>query len=297
MVKVFKSEKGRERALESYNQLLEMWDTEIEETDVETSYGTTHCITAGNKGNPPLLMFHGVGDNSAVMWLLNMKELSRHFFCIAIDTLGGPGKSVPNENFNKKEFDQINWINEIAGSFSIDNFNIAGVSNGAAIAFKYALYESRKINKVVCVEGGIITKPLKSMICTLLLLFPEVLIPTKKNLVKAMSKLVSPDSNIYARHPEVFDHIIMVEKVHNKAAMFPHKLEKYDREKAQKIREKLYFIIGDYMVSTSKSRQECIELLKDGGFKYDVIKNAGHAVNHEQPEIVNEKIVSFLSKV
>lgn len=295
MIKVFKNEKGRERAIESYNMLLGSWDVEVVEMDIQTKCGTTHCITAGNKENPPLLMFHGVGDNSAVMWLLNMKELSQHFYCIAIDTIGGPGKSVPNDKFNKNEFDQIEWINEIANTFKLDKFYVMGVSNGAAITYKYTLHESERVIKAVCVEGGIITKPLKSMIGTLLLLFPEILIPTKKNMIKAMSKLVSPDSDIYAKHPEVIDHIIMVEKVHNKSAMFPHKLEKYDREKALKIKDKLYFILGDYMVASSKSRQEYIELLKDVGFKYDVIKNAGHAVNHEQPEIVNEKIIAFLS--
>ena len=295
MVKVFKNEKGRERAIESYNRLLASWDVEITEMDIQTKCGATHCITAGNKENPPLLMFHGVGDNSAVMWLLNMKELSQHFYCIAIDTIGGPGKSVPNEKFNKNEFDQIEWINEIAKAFMLDRFYVMGVSNGAAITYKYTIHERDRVIKAVCVEGGLITKPLKSMIGTLLLLFPEIMIPTKKNMIKAMSKLVSPDSNIYAKHPEVIDHIIMVEKVHNKSAMFPHKLEKYDKEMALKVKDKLYFILGDYMVESSKSRQEYVELLKDVGFKYDVIKNAGHAVNHEQPEIVNEKIIAFLN--
>jgi pimeloyl-ACP methyl ester carboxylesterase len=190
---------------------------------------------------------------------------------------------------------KFEWINEIANTFKLDKFYVMGVSNGAAITYKYTLHESERVIKAVCVEGGIITKPLKSMVCTLLLLFPEILIPTKKNMIKAMSKLVSPDSNIYAKHPEVIDHIIMVEKVHNKSAMFPHKLEKYDKEMALKVKDKLYFILGDYMVESSKSRQEYVELLNEVGFKYDVIKNAGHAVNHEQPEIVNEKIIAFLN--
>ncbi|RCX06737.1 pimeloyl-ACP methyl ester carboxylesterase [Anaerobacterium chartisolvens] len=294
MVKVFKSNKGKEQVLKSYDQLLTLWDTHIKEVDLVTKYGTTHCIIGGNTKNPPLLMFHGVGDNSAVMWLLNMKELSRHFYCIAVDTLGGPGKSVPNEDFSTKDFDQIGWINEIAAILKISNFNIVGVSNGASIAYRYAVNECSKVNKVVCVEGGIITSPIKSMIITLLLLFPEILIPTKKNLIKSMSKLVSPKSNIFMKHPEVIEHMVQVIKVHNNRAMFGYKPEKYNKEKAQRVKEKLYFIIGDYMVATTKSRKEFVEILNDGGFKYDIIPNAGHAVNHEQAEIVNNKIVHFL---
>lgn len=56
----------------------------------------------------------------------------------------------------------------------------------------------------------------------------------------------------------------------------------------------IQFIIGDYMVETAKGRSQFVEILKDVGFAYDIIKDAGHAVNHEQPEIVNSKIIQFL---
>lgn len=81
------------------------------------------------------------------------------------------------------------------------------------------LHEAQKINKVVCLEGGIITNPLKSMISTLLLLFPEIIIPTEKNLCNAMKKLASPYSNIDKKHPEVLKYMIKIVKVHNKKAI------------------------------------------------------------------------------
>ena len=34
---------------------------------------------AGEASNPSLLLFHGAGDNSALMWLNNAVELSRHY--------------------------------------------------------------------------------------------------------------------------------------------------------------------------------------------------------------------------
>lgn len=297
VVKAFRTENGKARILQLYDHMLESWNTDIREVNIETKYGVTHCIIAGNKENPPLLMFHGVGDNSAVMWLFNIKDLSEHFYCIAVDTMGGPGKSIPNENCSKKKFNQIDWINEVVESLKIDNFNIVGVSNGAAIALNYAINESQKVNRVVCIEGGIVTSPIKSAISALILLLPEALIPTKRNLIKAMCKLASPKSNIYQKHPEVIEFMIDVVKEHNKKAMFGHKLEKYNKEKAIKIREKLYFLYGDHMVATSKSRKESVEILNNGGFEYEIINDAGHAANHEQPEIVNRKIIDFLLRM
>ncbi len=156
------------------------------------------------------MLFHGVGDNSAVMWAPNIKELSENFFCIAVDTLGGPGKSIPNEKYEKRYFNKQLWINDIADYFHLKIFNIAGVSNGAAIVFNYTTKESNKINKAVCIEGGIVSNPLKSFVSTLGMMFPEI--------------------------------------------------------------------------------------LHDGEYKYKIVQNAGHALNHEQPEITNNEIINFLLK-
>lgn len=76
MVSVFKNNKGKERVWDSYQQLVDMWSIPLEEIDIPTKCGITHCIVAGQKSNPPLLLFHGVGDNSAVMWILNIEELA-----------------------------------------------------------------------------------------------------------------------------------------------------------------------------------------------------------------------------
>lgn len=59
-----------------------------------------------------MILFHGVGDDSALMWVYNAKRLGERYKLYAIDTMGGPGKSVPNENYNK-DFDDIKCIDEV----------------------------------------------------------------------------------------------------------------------------------------------------------------------------------------
>lgn len=290
-MKAFKNQKGMDKALNLYDSLMNLWDVEYVEEDVGTSYGKTHCIITGNPANPPLLLLHGVGDNSAVMWILNIKGLKEYFYCIAIDVLGGPGKSIPNENFNKKAFSQQCWLNEIVDHYKLKNFSIVGVSNGAVIAFNYALKEYEKIKRVVCIEGGMITKPIKSIINTLGLLFPEILFPTDNNMKRILKKLCSPNTEVYEKHREITDCLVLLTKNHNRNAMFVHKIEKYNRDQAMKINDKFYFLLGDHRIDT---KQEYIDILVDGGFKYKVIKDAGHGVNHEQPEIVNNEIINFI---
>jgi pimeloyl-ACP methyl ester carboxylesterase len=291
MMEAFVNPSAKEKVWESYDQLLKMWGVEYLEKDIPTTCGLTHCIIAGKQENPPLVLFHGVGDNSAVMWLLNIGEWSKKFYCIAVDTLGGPGKSIPNEKFDKKYFSQIQWINEIADQLKLDKFNVAGVSNGALMAFNYTVNESDRVNKAVCIEGGIVTSPMKSMICTLGMMFPEILIPTRNNMRNILAKLCSPNSDIFERHPEVIDHLILLMHSHNRKAMFVHNIAKYDREKGIASKDKLYFLIGRHML---KRRSKELQVLNEDHYRYKIIENAGHALNHEQFEIANKEVISFI---
>ncbi|AIQ51676.1 alpha/beta fold hydrolase [Paenibacillus sp. FSL R7-0331] len=293
MVKVFKSEAGKKQVLQSYNELLGRWDVAFKELDVDTPYGTTHCITAGDTALPPLLLLHGVGDNSAVMWLLNMKELSRHFYCIAVDTLGGPGKSMPSTSFHKKAFNQVDWISCVADGLGVEQFYAAGVSNGAYMAFNYTVNKPERVLKAVCMEGGMVTAPLKSMIQTLLMMFPEILMPTRNNLLKVFNKLSSPESRLRERHPEVAEHVVLLMKNHNQQAMFIHKPQLYDQDRAEAVREKLYFLLGDYRLDRKK---DFTSVLDRGHFRYSIIQGSGHGVNHEQPERVHREMIDFLKE-
>lgn len=288
---IFKSETAKEQVMNSYNQILAMWSTEYQEHDVETRYGMTHCITSGKKENPPLLLLHGVGDNSAVMWMLNIEELSKHFYCIAVDTIGGPGKSIPNANFTKHSFNQVEWMNQVIDHFIIGEVNIAGVSNGAYMAYNYATVQSNRVRKVICLEGGMVAKPLKAMIQTLLILFPEILVPTRHNLLKVLKKLSSPTTDIFNKYPLLAEHLILLMKCHNQQAMFAHKIEKYDKEKGTAVKDKLCFLLADHKINLKK---DLVNILNDGGFRYKVIANAGHGINHEQPDAINNEIIRFV---
>ncbi|MNH43780.1 hypothetical protein D3C79_1057670 [compost metagenome] len=75
--------------------------------------------------------------------------------------------------------------------------------------------------------------------------------------------------------------------------MFVHRLQLYDKAVAAIVRDKLYFLLGDYKLHLKK---DFVSILEDGEFRYKVIGGAGHGVNHEQPERVNREIISFLKE-
>ncbi|MGO4185474.1 alpha/beta hydrolase, partial [Paenibacillus sp. TAF43_2] len=142
-----------------------------------------------------------------------------------------------------------------------------------------------------CMEGGMVTTPIKTMVSTLMMMMPEMLIPTRNNMLKIIKKLSSPQSRVYEQHPELADHLVLTMKNHNQQAMFAHKLQKYDQASAAAIKEKLYFLMGEYKLSHKK---DFLQVLNAGQFRYKIIPHAGHGVNHEQPDAVHNELIPFL---
>ncbi|GKU76067.1 alpha/beta fold hydrolase [Paenibacillus sp. L3-i20] len=294
MIKSFKSEKARLKVLHSYELVMKMWEADVTEHTIPSRYGTTHCYTAGKKNNPPLLLFHGVGDNSAVMWALNIKVLSSKYYCIAVDTIGGPGKSTPNEHFKKGLYNGPEWINEIIDFFKLERVYMAGVSNGAYMAYQYTTIHPERVIRTVCMEGGMIINPLMAMFRILLVMFPEILLPTNRNMLRILKKLSSPHSDVFDRYPLLAEHMILVMKAHNQLAMSPNQPAKYDREKGIAVRDKLYFLMGDHLRIVDK---DFMAVMDDGQYNYKIIPKTGHGINFEQPEVIHEELFRFFSEV
>ena len=290
-MKVYKSAKAQKNVINTYDKLLRMWNVDIEEADISTTYGTTHVITCGDKSKPPLLLFHGVGDNSALMWLYNAKELAQHFWVIAIDTIGGPGKSQPNENYDK-EFDDIRWIDEILDNFNLDKVNIAGVSNGAYLAQYYGIYRSERVLKMICLAGTVPVgggSPIKTKMKVFL---PEALFPTKKNTEKLLRKLSGKNSDVFTENPMVMEHYRWLLKGFNNIAMRFHKIISFDDEQINSIREKTLYLAGDddpFMALGGKA------LLLRYKMNAKFFPDVGHGINHEVSDEVNRIMIEYFS--
>lgn len=290
-MKVFKSEKAKRKIMETYNQLLDLWKVEYQERDIQSRYGTTHIIECGDKQKPPLLLFHGVGDNSALMWVYNAKEIAPYFHIFAIDTIGGPGKSCPNENYNK-DFDEIKWIDDLYMNLSIEKAYIAGVSNGSYMAHHYGIIRPQKVIKMVCMAGSVSTignsHPMKTMIKVFL---PEALFPTKRNVEKLIQKLSGENSRAFTDNTVIMEHFSALLKGFNNMAMAYHKVEFFDEKQIKNLCNKCLFLIGeaDPMGDIAKVKEK----LDRYNLEYQTYKNVGHGINHEIANVINKKIIEY----
>lgn len=297
-MKVFKNKTAKKHVIDTYDQLLTLWNRNkqiepLEEQDVQTSYGTTHVIRWGNKNNPPLVLFHGVGDNSALMWIYNAEALAKHFNIYAVDTIGGPGKSCPNENYNK-QFDDIKWIDEILNYFDLQKVNITGVSNGAYLAQYYGIYRPERILKIACIAGSVPVgtgSPLKTMMKIFL---PEALFPTKKNTIKLLKKLSGKNSHVFTDNPAVLEHYRFLLKGFNNMAMRFHNVSGFSEDQIKIIRPNTLYLMGDSDPFAKMGG-------KDALLKYNMnaqfFPDAGHGLNHEFSEEINHILIEYFLDV
>lgn len=295
MVNKYKSAEGGRRIQESYDALLKLWGVNVQEKDLRTAYGTTHVITAGDEASPPLLLFHGVGDDSALMWLVNAKALAERFHIIAVDTMGGPGKSVPDDEYFKS-FDQAKWINSILDAEKLEKVYLAGVSNGAYLTQLYAAKRPERVLRAVCMSGSVAVKGMKNPMWRMMKVFlPEAIFPTERNVRKLIHKLCGDPAaidSIAARHPEFLRHYTFLLKYFNNQSMFYHKIEGLDGGEIEAMRGKTRILIGACDVLSYGSG--ALEALKKANMNFRVVENAGHALNMEKPELANAEIIGFL---
>ena len=295
--KVYKNEKAGRMIQESYDALLKQWGVDIKELDISGRYGTTHVIETGNQKMSPLVLFHGVGDDAALMWVYNAKELGEHFHIFAIDTIGGPGKSKPGDGYDKSFDDEI-WISELLDKLGLDKVFMAGVSNGAYLTQMYTIKNPERVIKGVSMAGVPVkssgNSKMAAMKAMMKVFLPEALFPSDKNVMKLIRKMTGSNYTAFTDNETVFRHFKQLMTGFNRSAMLNHKVLGFSEEEIFSLKDKLLCIAGrkDPFIMLGGTVLE--ETLKQYPLQVIFMDDAGHGINHEKSAEVNKLIVDFL---
>lgn len=291
-MKVYRSKKAQKNIERTYDILLAMWGVEVTQNDVPTSYGTTHVISCGKEDKPALVLFHGVGDDSALMWIYNAKALSEHFHVFAVDTLGGPGKSRPNQNYTEK-FDDVQWLDEVMDALGLTRMYLAGVSNGAYLTQLYGAARPERVIKMVCMAGSVPAGEGGSHMKAMMRIFlPEALFPTQGNVVRLIRKLTGGNSRVFLDNPAIMEHYrYLLGGFHNMAMRY-HKISRFRDAQIDTLRDKILFLVGEddpFALLGGKAMLERYHM------NARFFKQVGHGINHEMADEVNRILIEYLA--
>ncbi|MDQ0091181.1 pimeloyl-ACP methyl ester carboxylesterase [Paenibacillus anaericanus] len=289
-MKIYRSKKAEEHLLITYDQLLGMWGVNYEECDIQTRYGSTHVILCGESEKPILVLFHGVGDDSAMMWVYNAKYLAEHFRIIAIDTMGGPGKSRPNSEYGKG-FDRAIWIDEVLDGLAVDDVSMAGTSNGAYLIQYYAVARPERVKRIVCLAGSVPASGGNVMKVMFRIFLPEALFPTKRNIERLVHKLLGANSDAFLKNDNLMEHFKWLLKGFNNMAMSYHKFIPLSDHQIASLRDKSLYLIGEEDPFAQMGGKEALIRY---GMNVRFYEQVGHGINHEIANEINTMMIEYL---
>lgn len=150
---VFNSPEAKSAVLQYYDMLLAQAHVAYERLEIETRFGNTFMLAAGDKSAPPLVLLHGSSMNS-VMWIRDMHVFSRSFRVYAPDMPGEPGRSAERQlPFDAPDY--ADWLEDVFNGLSIQKASLAGISLGAWLAIKFAAAHPARVSRLalLCPAG------------------------------------------------------------------------------------------------------------------------------------------------
>ena len=282
---IYRSEESHQLLMQWYDQVLEQFPVKYESCMIPTRYGDTHAIVAGAPENPPLILIHGAASNAA-SWQPNVESLSQHFRLYMLDIPGDGGKSAPVD-ISRRGRETADWLVDVLDNLQIEKAHFGGISLGGWTSLVMAKYEPQRINRLVLMAPVMFLPISIRFIWNTLL---AGLWTTRQTVGKFLRFLVAPGMVI---EPEMVEGMYRMIKHLTPIRSVPVAFSDAD---LQHMTIPVLFMVGEYEVLYNP--QNAIERANHvfSDVKTMLIPNAAHVLTWEQPQIVNQAIIDFLSE-
>lgn len=270
---VFKSNELRDKFRDYYKQVLSNFP--FGQQYVNTNFGQTFMLTAGDVSNPPIILLHGSCSNSA-FWFPEISALSNNYRVYAVDIIGEAGNS---EEYRPDIYSDAFalWMKDVLDALNIENIIIVGNSLGGWMALKFATTFPERVSKLVLLASAGLAEVREQFIANV-----------EQNMKEDGS--VPDDSNILGDHDlpkEVLDFINLITISYNPIQHLPV----YGDKELQRLNMPVLFVDGenDVVIDSDKSVQRLTTLVPTA--EIHQLKNYGHVLTNTL-----EYIIPFLNK-
>jgi len=282
---LFKSKKQKTRYFKAYEQTLTLFDVDYEELDVQTRFGPTHVIVAGPKDGQPLVLLHGM-DASSAMWYPNIKAFSKTHRVYAIDYIMDAGKSVlMTMPLNKRQI--ALFYSDVFDQLQLKSMDVLGTSRGGWVAAWLAIQPNNKIRRLVLLS------PAQVFGMVDLRILPAMwfkMFPSRSSLERTMSTFGTHPEKIHPFYKEQF----YIASKYGDSKPQVAKMMPFSTDNLEKLTMPVLFLMGDDdCMNGDKAYEKATKYIKN--VKIVRVRDSGHFLVTDQPEIVNEEVVKFLN--
>ena len=146
MKSLYRSETGKAKILNLYNQKLKELNINYHYKEIKTAFGKTNVIITGDISKPPILLIHG-SNGCAPIALETYSGLESHFQVFAVDVLAQPNKSAETR-LSMKNDEYGKWLHEVIDKLGLKNITLAGFSFGGLVILKTLEFKDANIKEV-----------------------------------------------------------------------------------------------------------------------------------------------------
>jgi pimeloyl-ACP methyl ester carboxylesterase len=280
---IYKSSAGYTALMAFYDANLKRWPVPYDCLTVPTRYGETHLIGSGSPDAPPLMLMRGAGGN-ALLWAPAVVHLSRNFRTYAVDVIGESGKSASNRP-SYKGLAYGEWMVDVFDALKIERANMAGTSRGGWLTLKIAHFAPERINRIVpmCAEGIAPTS-----LRFFLYMLPVLAFPSRKTATRLL-RFLTP-SNLPV-HEYLVEERAIVYRTFRQSWMKPPMFTDAD---LRQISSPTLLLYGEQEVGYDMKALHKRAARLPANFQIELIPNAGHLLDHDQPQAVCARIVKFI---
>ena len=290
----FRSATAKEQYLKLYDIRVQKWPVDSQTRLVDTSYGQTFVRMSGPSGAPPLVLLHGAGGDS-LQWIPNIEALSRSYRVYAVDNIYDYGRSIYRQSIKNPD-DYVNWLDELFSVLELgNNIKLMGLSYGGWLTSQYALRFPDRLDKIVLLAPAGTVLPIRlAWIMRAVLCFVPHRYFTKSFLFWLLEDLAQKDEASRIMLEEEVDAVFVRMRCYKPIRLVnPTVLADVE---LHSIKVPTLYIVGENekICSAQKAIQRLHRVAPH--IKTEVIRDAGHDVTFVQEDLVNTKVLEFLTQ-
>ncbi|MCL7377682.1 alpha/beta fold hydrolase [Streptomyces sp. 35G-GA-8] len=262
------------------------------ETDVETSFGTTHAYRYGPtdpaaESRTPVVLIHGSGGCSA-QWYPNTPALSAERPVYALDTPGDPGRSIQREPMWQPER-AAQWLDEALDALGLDRVHLVGNSYGGWLVINQAHLRPGRLASVTALDPGGLEKVGPRFFVWIFASFfatfaPKALRPRLASWLE-QPVLIVPELRAWIRAG------VRAFRMRRPAPL------PLSEDELRSIRTPFYLVMGRRSLLVHPRRQlERVPRLIPGA-RAEIVDATGHGPQIDHPDLVNDRMLSFMEDV
>lgn len=255
---------------------------------IDTARGRIGYIEAGSGGTTPIVFLHGVGSDKSV-WAPQLTHFGKSRRAVAFD-YPGYGESEFVEGATRDDYAAS--IFAAMDALGIERAHICGLSLGGVIAIAMNAAAPKRCASLIIADSFAVHPDGQGIHDRS---FAASQAMTMRELAEARTDVLLGRATTSALRAEVIDTMASIEPAAFRLGVVAVWLAD-QRDRAAAIDVPTLILVGDEDIVTPPALSKELNRLIPGS-RLEVIPEAGHLTNAEQPEPFNSAVESFLSEL